>query len=634
MTRRKGRTPEARSAQLVGQDELQRGWRYRRVMHELLRRDYLTRADWSFALHDLARMARQALQAREALVALHDPATGRWSARTSGGRLLADEQISSRASRSVLELVRQTGKPALRTSAVVLELDSESLDRHQVHGILCIPLHWWDVTERKPRPSLGGCLYVDRTALDPPFAEEDVELLEDIAEVAQRTLNALRRLQHVQSDLERTREQLRESRRAESERYRLGRYTTCDPAFADHVLRPLRRAAAADRVCLLLLGPTGSGKSHLAHAYHHESPRRDGPFVVLDCSQVTSEQTLAAELFGYAPRSGFANAPERGRRGAAARAHGGTLFIDEIAALPPALQQRLLTLIQTGSHSPLGTSERQQVDLQVIAATNEDLDQLVREGAFREDLYWRISELTIDLPPLNERTADIPALAEAFLESARQRFSKHNPRGFTSQALGALLHHDWSAAGNIRGLEHTVHRSVLLAAPEAELLDAGDLQFQRMQQPESSRRRLPLVRARSTARRSDPATPLAAQQLAALLERKIREHAGRASTIAADPEVAHAFGYSGNSMPCSTLCLKIRRLGLSAVVEAERRQQRRALGHEAPEMDLIVSAIRQHRSGAAAARSLGISRDVLGWRLRSAGLSVRGILAGGPEPQK
>src|SRR5205823_3148931 len=120
--------------------------------------------------------------------------------------------------------------------------------------------------------------------------------------------------------------------------YGFGALKSRDPGFAHHVLEPLRRIAKADRVGLLLLGPTGSGKTWLAHAFHCESARRDGAFVVFDCAQVTSAETLAAELFGFAPLSGYTNAPPRGRHGKAQLAHGGTLFVDEVGALPAELQ--------------------------------------------------------------------------------------------------------------------------------------------------------------------------------------------------------------------------------------------------------------------------------------------------------
>src|SRR5262249_42601794 len=158
--------------------------------------------------------------------------------------------------------------------------------------------------------------------------------------LAQPTLNVLRTLADVRRDLQSSREELDRMRLQGAGAYRLGRYETRDPWFARNVIEPLSRVAESNKVNLLLLGPTGSGKTHLAEAYHFESPRRNGPFVVLDCAQVTSVETLSAELFGYAPDSGYVNAPRHGRRGKAEMADGGSLFVDEIATLPAELQQK------------------------------------------------------------------------------------------------------------------------------------------------------------------------------------------------------------------------------------------------------------------------------------------------------
>ena len=454
----------------------QESHRHLAVLRELLRNDYLTRGDWDYALGDLARMIKDAVGAREALVALSQAGSATWSAVTSAGKALNEETISRHASLSVLEHVRRTGKPVL-TTREALELRSESISRHGLHSVISVPLSWWDPSEDRPERVFGGCIYADRAAEEDPFTEQDVELALDIAEIAQRTLNVLRHLRDVTTTLESTRVELLDLRRAAAKDYALGDFTTRDPWFAKNVLVPLQRISKADRVCLLLLGPTGSGKSHLAHAYHFESPRRNRPFIVLDCAQVTSEQTLAAELFGYAPRSGFANAPEQGRAGAASLADGGTLFIDEIGCLSLELQQRFLSLLQTGSFSPLGSSQRKTVDLQILAATNEALETQVQKGRFREDLMWRLSELILRLPSLNDRPADIQPLAEQFLQRARARFGRGDGLGFTAPALTKLLRHDWSRAGNIRGLEQTVHRSLLLAAPGTRLLEESDLRF-------------------------------------------------------------------------------------------------------------------------------------------------------------
>jgi transcriptional regulator with GAF, ATPase, and Fis domain len=451
--------------------------RHLEVLRSLLQRDYLSRLDWDFALRDLAEMAKQGLDAHESFVALYDPDTESWSAVSCEGESLSDAAISARGSRSVLDRVRHSGRPMLTTDAQPLDFSSESLRAHEVASVLAVPVLFWE-RDPEPKPRFGGCLYAHRTFFGEPFSEADVQLMLDIARLAQPALNALRHLGAVEARLAASHQQLRELREAAAGRYSLGRYETRDARFAEEVLATLQRAARADRVGLLLLGPTGSGKSFLAQAYHYESRRRDGPFVVLDCSQATSEQTLAAELFGYAPHSGFANAPPQGRPGAADRAHGGTLFFDEVALLPRELQHRLLTLIQTGSFSPLGSSQRRTVDLQVVAATNADLPKLVEQGQFREDLYWRLSMVVVRLRPLSERAQDIPQLAAAFLAAACKQFGRPEVAGFDQAAQAELVQFDWSRAGNVRGLEQTVYRSVLLAPPGTRVLTRAHLKLE------------------------------------------------------------------------------------------------------------------------------------------------------------
>jgi transcriptional regulator with PAS, ATPase and Fis domain len=597
-------------------------------MQALLQRDHFTTADWNGALHDLASLAKEAVDAREALVAIYAPEAGTWTAVTSQGQILSQQAISRRASRSVLEQVRQTQQPVLATDDAMMDIDSESVRRNRLESVLAVPLYFWDVTEHKPQRSFGGCLYAHRTLSDSPFEGSDVELIRDVTEVVQRTLNVLRHLKGVESDLEATRERLDRLQRSTAAECRLGRYETRDPVFAENVLKTLQRIAHADKVGLLILGPTGSGKSFLAQAYHYGSPRRRGPFVVLDCSQVTSEQTLAAELFGYAPRSGFVNAPERGRLGAAELAHRGTLFIDEVASLTPSLQQRLLSLIQTGTFCPLGSSEKRSVDLQVLAATNEELEARVGDGRFREDLLWRLSEVAIRMPPLNERAADIPDLAESFLRAARERFKRREVQGLTERAKSRLLTHDWSRSGNIRGLETTLHRSVLLAAPGTRVLDAEDLRFEPGFGAGGGRSAGPAARtAPAGTPRVRPGSRLPAEQLLPLLERKLHEHHGTISAMSADPEVSRTLGYRSGRMPASSLQLRLRELGLSERLEQERERRREELGRKAPDLEAIRHAIQTHRSATTAARALGVNRDVLIWRLRQAGQSVREILA-------
>ena len=602
------------------------------VIRSLLRRDFLTAVDWQEALLDFARMARDALAARETLVALHQPGSSTWSAWSSGGRQIQDEAISLYGSRAILEQVRQLDRPILTTHEAPLLMDSDSLLAHGVQSVLAVPIHWWETRNGQVERQFGGCLYAHRSDEDPPFGPKDVDLVRDLTELAQRSLNLLRLLRHVERDLLASRSELQELRQETATKFSLGEYETREPSFADRVLRPLQRIAHAQKVNLLLIGPTGAGKSHLARAFHYVGPRRDRPFVTLDCAQVVSAETLGAELFGYARDSGFANAPKKGMPGKAELAHGGTLFIDEIGSLPPHLQQQLLRLIQTGLYTQLGSSEEQRADLQIIAASNEDLVELARQGRFREDLYHRLREVTLRLPSLDRRKADVPELASRFVEEARVRFGRRELRGFTSAAVAALTRHTWSTQGNIRGLQHAVSRSVLLAPDGIAWLGPEHLQledrFDFSDEDGDAGRPETSSLAHSNSNSPAPATARPAVDSVStndarrsLLERKIPEHAGNVSALASDDEVARSFGVTEGPLPPSTLRLWIRNLGLET-----RLHEAREHGKRAPDLDALQAALVRHGSGTAAAEALNISRDALVWHLRKAGLTIRGVL--------
>ena len=574
----------------------------------LLRRDLLTGADWAKALSETAQMAREALGAHTALVALHEPAAavegpagaagaaGVWSASTHDGDTVAGETIRLVASLSILEQVRTSGEAALSLEEVPQLLRSKSATAHDLRSVLAVPIWFWGEegagagADGRPGRRFGGCLYADRRGGDPPFEPADVELVRDLASVAERNLSLLRQLGKIERQLSRARGEVELVRGAAAEEYRLAHYESRDPGFTADVLDPLRRAARAGKVGVLLLGATGTGKTHLARAYHYESTRGGGPFVVLDCGQVTSAEALGAELFGFARRSGF-SAPVEGRLGKAALADGGTLFLDEIGALPLELQQRLLRLIQTGRFSSLGSSEEREVDVQIVAAANQDLDELIRQGRFREDLYWRLAEISVHVPALDRRRADIRGFADLFLRAARQRFLRPEIAGFTEEAYAALIGHDWSTAGNLRGLEHAVNRSVLLAPAGAPRLQRSMLLLE------------PLRRAAAgTAGAGQDADP----ELAALLRQKIGEHHAVVARIAEDPEVVRAFGVQGASVPASTLRLRLRQLGLEAELESVRQEER-------VDITVVRRALLRHGSAEEAARALDISRDSLQW---------------------
>lgn len=520
--------------------------RHLSILRALLHRETLTRANWSEAFQDLALLAKEALGAGAALVAFYSGSSGTWSAITTRGELIGQQGISRYGSLSVLERVRTSEQPVLTTADQPLEMTSKSISRLQVENVLAVPLFAWEASGSTATRRLEGCLYLHRTLLDPPFTPSDVALVLDITAILQHHLNLLRRLHDLEMTLDLSRTELEGLRGAVQQQYRLGRYETRDAHFAENVLAPLQGIASADKVAILVLGPTGSGKSYLAQAYHYECARKAGPFVVLDCSQITSAETLAAELFGYAPRSGYANAPAGGRPGKAQLAHRGTLFIDEIACLPLDLQQRLLRLIQTGCFSPMGSSEEVRVDVQIIAATNENLGEGVREKRFREDLYWRIAELVVELPPLSQRSVDIPTFAQKFLEDARSRYGRHGVLGLTPAAVHRLQQHDWARAGNLRGLEHTLNRSLLLLPPGIPYLDAHHLRLDLMGAPPVSS---PLPSTPAARDHSDPRSEVSEEL--ETIRAAIRRHGS--ATVAAE-----ALG-----MTRDALVWQLRRAGLT-----------------------------------------------------------------------
>ena len=215
-----------------------------------------------------------------------------------------------------------------------------------------------------------------------------------------------------------------------------------------------RVAASESRVCIL--GETGTGKELVARAVHERSPRRDRPFVTLNCAAVPTE-LIESELFGH-EKGSFTGAAAR-HLGKFEQAHGGTLFLDEIGDMPAAMQAKLLRLLQEGELERIGGEKPVAVNTRVLVATHRDLESLVRKGTFREDLYHRIFVFPIVVPPLRERTEDIPLLAEHFAGLVAEQ-NGWKPRGFTPEALEELKRYGWS--GNVRELRNVVERLLLL----------------------------------------------------------------------------------------------------------------------------------------------------------------------------
>jgi two-component system response regulator HydG len=216
------------------------------------------------------------------------------------------------------------------------------------------------------------------------------------------------------------------------------------------------RQVSASTATVLILGETGTGKELVARAIHANSPRRGNRFMALNCAAL-SETILESELFGH-EKGAFTGAVQQ-RKGRFEYAHGGTLFLDEVGDLPAATQVKLLRVIEYGEVFRVGSNEPVKVDVRLIAATHKDLGALIREGTFREDLYYRLKVVTIELPPLRERLEDLPLLINSFLDEFSKAQGRKSPE-ITPAAMELLYNYDWP--GNVRELRNCVESMVVL----------------------------------------------------------------------------------------------------------------------------------------------------------------------------
>jgi DNA-binding NtrC family response regulator len=252
--------------------------------------------------------------------------------------------------------------------------------------------------------------------------------------------------------------QRRQSLRRNLERFTLASLVARSPAMLE-ILELLEQVARLDTT-VLIHGETGVGKELLARVLHFSGPRRDGPFVAVNCAAIP-EELFESELFGHR-RGAFTGAAET-RRGHFQLASGGTLLLDEVGEMPLGLQSKLLRAIEARKVTPIGAERAVDVDVRFIATTNRDLREAAERGAFRRDLFYRLSVLPVRVPPLRERREDIPALAEHFLAEAARRCKKP-VRAFAPAALEALVRYPWP--GNVRELENLVERAVIVARDE------------------------------------------------------------------------------------------------------------------------------------------------------------------------
>jgi PAS domain S-box-containing protein len=256
-----------------------------------------------------------------------------------------------------------------------------------------------------------------------------------------------------------------ELRKELSGRFEIGDFVSRSPALR-RVFDILPQVAASD-CTVLVQGETGTGKELLARAIHHASRRRRRPFVAVNCAALP-ETLLESELFGY--KAGAFTGAQRDKPGRFALAEGGTLFLDEVGEMSPAVQVRLLRVLQDGTYDVVGGVQTSRADVRVIAATNRDLRQRTEEGAFRRDLYYRIDVVKIEIPPLRERREDVPLLVDHFV-ARLNRLQGRSIEGVHREVLSLLMAYDFP--GNVRELENIIEHGFVLC--DGTLLEFGHL---------------------------------------------------------------------------------------------------------------------------------------------------------------
>lgn len=231
-----------------------------------------------------------------------------------------------------------------------------------------------------------------------------------------------------------------------------------------HVIENAKRVADSDSI-VLIQGPSGTGKELIANLIHRNSPRKDRPFVPVNCSSIPNE-LLETELFGH-EKGAFTNA-YTAKPGLVEVANGGTLFLDEVGDISPIIQPKLLRFLETGDFRRVGGTNELRADVRVISATNKDLQEEARAGKFREDLLYRLNVITIRMPALKDHCEDVPVLIEHFL---KKKSRTKEPKSLTDRAIKALMMYTWP--GNVRELEHAIEGAIILSS--SQVIDVEDL---------------------------------------------------------------------------------------------------------------------------------------------------------------
>jgi len=404
-------------------------------------------------LNTALRLLSDYLDMRRGMVVLYDKTAGELRIVAASG--LTPEQMARgryKVGEGIVGRVFEMGEPIvvpnIGKEPLFLNRTGARIDKNNL-SFLCVPI--------KLNEEIFGVLSVDRIFDESISFEEDLRVLEVVSVLIAQAIK-------LYETFEKERLRRQELEQEIKERYQFHNLVFRSQAMKEIVKTCIK--IAKTRSTVLIRGESGTGKELLAKAIHMNSDRSDKPFIAINCAAIP-EQLLEAELFGF-ERGAFTSA-YAAKPGKIELANGGTLFLDEIGDMPLSLQVKLLRFLQDQTIERLGSTKPIKVDVRVICATNRPLEKLIKEGKFREDLYFRLNVVPIFIPPLRERKEDIPILVEHFLRKFNEIYQKRvrlNPK-----TLEILL--EYSFPGNIRELENLIERLVLLA--ERDVIDPKDL---------------------------------------------------------------------------------------------------------------------------------------------------------------
>ena len=442
------RRPEPRHSSItesVPLEAFKKLYRFTAKMHESPTLDALKR-NLVDAVIELAKADTGFLIVVKETGVVIDVARGR-----GGGEL---DPREARLSDSIVSDVLERRRPLLISDALEDSLfaDSSSVLNYRLRSVIAVPIVFGE--------EILGVLYLGCDQKPSAFSSEFLDILMVFAAQAGLVVKNAMLVTELVADNQALKQELDERTFGEI----VGGSTSMQGVF-----RTVARVAPTD-ISVLIVGETGTGKELIARELHRRSTRAGGPFVAINMSAIP-ENLLEAELFGHT-RGAFTGAVAE-RRGKFAEADGGTLFLDEIGDMPLALQAKLLRVLQERAIVQVGSNRSQPIDIRVVSATNQDLDELQEQGGFRADLFFRLNEVRVPLPPLRERGEDIPLLATYFLSKYGEQMGRRIRR-FTPQAMAAMKRFRWR--GNVRELEARIKKAVVMA--EGPDIDLPDLELE------------------------------------------------------------------------------------------------------------------------------------------------------------